>query len=140
MDSKNFYLKIKDFKKKLDSEILEDTKEVIRYFIDELAAFSPVYTGQSLSSWGLTINDLSDPFIVKINKKDAISKEVATANAKANIEAGLPKIKVGDIVVIFNRHEYISIVEFGGPKNEPRAMVRQAIAKAKSMMLKKLRK
>lgn len=133
--TKGLDIKVKGVEKALNDRLVKKMHERIETFIEILFKNHPVKTGQSLVSWNMSVDNPNDKFIIKApNTKDPwLSRDAASAVAKANIKTRMKIIKPGSDVRIFNNHEYVKYFEYGTTKQAAQGVIRASLEKAKNV-------
>lgn len=102
-----------------DVEIDYRTKVVViaKQVFDGVVSRTPVYTGNLRASW---VAAAFEDYTVKIGGSKA--NQLPPPTFPASLFTVMP-----DIIFVMNSTPYAGLVEFGGPKNIPRAMVQSTI-------------
>lgn len=116
--SKTWDINPLDFAKDVHNDIVDLTLDVSKQIFNGVVSRTPVYTGSLRASWTIGTSE-NYGVIVGGSPTNPLSAPTFPENLKLN------KL---DVVYIMNSTPYAVLVEFGGPKNIPRAMVQQTLS------------
>lgn len=116
--SKTWDIDPMDFAQKVQGDIVDLTVNVAERIFNGVVSRTPVYTGNLRASWVVGTGESS------YNVTGGSPNNVLPP---PTFPAGLKAMKP-QLIYIMNTTPYAGLVEFGGPKNVPRAMVQQTLS------------
>jgi hypothetical protein len=107
-----------EFLPKVQGDIVDLTVTIAERIFDGVVSRTPVYTGNLRASWVVGVGE---------NYYRATGGSPSNVLPPPTFPAGLRSMKP-QLIYIMNTTPYAGLVEFGGPKNIPRAMVQQTLS------------
>lgn len=107
-----------DFMDLVKSDIVEVTVSLAEKIFYGIVSRTPVYSGKLRASWNVGIQEN-----YSVNEGGSKSNVLPPPTFPAGLRGQKPTV-----VYIMNSTPYSGLVEFGGPKNVPRAMVQKTLS------------